>query len=225
MSTDVLSRPHAQRLASAQSVYRGPALWLYDTVVHGLSNPLAWRCPTHRLLDWYRGHLSANHLEAGVGTGFFPDHCAFPTSRPQLALLDLSPHCLRHAANRLARYSPEICRANLLQPLELDGPGFDSAALMYVMHCLPGAPAEKAAVFHHIAAVLNPGGSLVGATILGRSHRHSLAARRLLDVYNHRGIFNNAEDDRDWLDHALASAFRSHELHVVGSVALFAAHA
>jgi hypothetical protein len=48
-------------------------LSIYDVLVHGPSNRFAWRCPTRRLLDLYRANLSADHLEAGAGAGFFLD--------------------------------------------------------------------------------------------------------------------------------------------------------
>jgi hypothetical protein len=48
-------------------------LSFYDRLVHGLSNRLAWRCPSDRLLALYRDNLSNHQLEAGVGTGFFID--------------------------------------------------------------------------------------------------------------------------------------------------------
>jgi hypothetical protein len=42
--------------------------------------------------ELYARHLSANHLEVGVGTGYFLEHGEFPESEPGLALLDLSPY-------------------------------------------------------------------------------------------------------------------------------------
>lgn len=64
----------------------------------------------------YRRHLPSNHLEVGVGTGYFLEHSHFPGPQPRLALLDLSPHCLERTAARLSRYAPEIYRANALAP-------------------------------------------------------------------------------------------------------------
>jgi hypothetical protein len=63
----------ADAVAKAHAIYTPTMLTFYDLVVHGLSNHLAWRCPTRRLLELYRANLSANHLEAGTGTGFFLD--------------------------------------------------------------------------------------------------------------------------------------------------------
>ena len=82
-------------------------LSIYDLVVHGLSNRFAWRCPTRRLLDLYRAHLSADHLEAGVGTGFFLDRTG-DARIDRLALVDINRHCLDRAGRRLARFDPAL---------------------------------------------------------------------------------------------------------------------
>jgi ubiquinone/menaquinone biosynthesis C-methylase UbiE len=94
-------------------------LSIYDVLVHGLSNYLAWRCPTRRLLRLYRANLSSNHLEAGVGTGYFLDRAGkFDFER--LILLDVNPNCLARAERRLARFKPTLYEANVLAPLKLD---------------------------------------------------------------------------------------------------------
>ena len=49
-------------IAKAHTIYTPFMLSIYDALVHGLSNRLAWRCPTQALLDLYRANLSANHL-------------------------------------------------------------------------------------------------------------------------------------------------------------------
>ena len=86
----------AETIARAHAVYTPSALAFYDLVVHGLSNRLAWRCPTSRLLGLYETNLSANHLEAGAGTGLFIDRAG--TDFDRLVLLDINEHCLRRAA-------------------------------------------------------------------------------------------------------------------------------
>jgi hypothetical protein len=56
-----------EAVAKAHAIYTPSTLSIYDVLVHGLSNHVAWRCPTRKLLELYRANLSANHLEAGVG--------------------------------------------------------------------------------------------------------------------------------------------------------------
>ena len=86
----------AETIARAHAVYTPSALAFYDLVVHGLSNRLAWRCPTSRLVGLYETNLSANHLEAGAGTGLFIDRAG--TDFDRLVLLDINEHCLRRAS-------------------------------------------------------------------------------------------------------------------------------
>jgi hypothetical protein len=74
-----------EAIAKAHAIYTPSMMSIYDLLVHGVSNHLAWRCTTGKLLDLYRANLSANHLESGVGTGYFLDRAGgtqFPTSRP-----------------------------------------------------------------------------------------------------------------------------------------------
>jgi hypothetical protein len=59
-----LTAPDAEAIAKAHAIYTPFMLSIYDLLVHAVSNHLAWRCPTRRLLDLYRANLTANHLEA-----------------------------------------------------------------------------------------------------------------------------------------------------------------
>jgi hypothetical protein len=72
---------------------------------------------------------------------------------------------------------------------------------------------------------LEPGGVLFGGTILGRGVTHTRIGQRLMQVYNAKGIFSNAEDDERGLERGLASKLKDVEIEVVGAVALFVAKA
>ena len=65
-------------------------------------------------------------------------------------------------------------------------------------------------------------GVLFGSTILGRGVRHNLLGRRLIRLYNRKGILSNLEDDQRGLEQGLASQLTDVEVEVVGAVALFA---
>ena len=45
--------------------------------------------------------------------------------------------------------------------------------LNYVLHCLPGPQASKAAAVRHVAEVITPDGVLFGATVLGTPELHT----------------------------------------------------
>ncbi|HJZ87341.1 MAG TPA: class I SAM-dependent methyltransferase [Polyangia bacterium] len=210
---------------AGQAVYTPGVLALYDFFVLGVSNRWVWRCPTEGLLALYDAHVSACHLEVGVGTGYFLDRCRFPTAHPAITLLDLNPTPLAKAARRIARFQPRTQIANLLEPLPLAPNSFDSIGLNYVLHCLPGTIASKAVALASLRALLRPGGVLFGSTLLGRGGERSLAARGLMALYNARGIFSNREDDQAGLERALGAHFGRFEIRLLGCGALFVAYA
>jgi SAM-dependent methyltransferase len=207
-----------------QAVFTRPVLALYDWFVLGLTCNLIWRCSTARTLAFYARHLSANHLEVGVGTGYFLDRGAFPVPRPRVALLDLNRNCLERTAKRIARYAPEVHQADLLAPLPL-ATRFDSIGLNYVLHCLPGAFPEKGHVFAYLKGLLNPGGTLFGATLLSSGVPRGLVARTSMALYNRLGVFSNQRDDLDGLEFALRQHLADVRVEVVGCVALFSGKA
>ena len=217
--------PDTDALAQAHAVYTPFTLAFYDLIVHGLSNRFAWRCSTARLKALYAANLSANHLEAGVGTGLLIDSVADreTAGTRRLALLDINANCLKRAMHRLQRFNPDALQANLLEPLPAERMPYDSVALTYVLHCLPGTMEEKLAVTDHLRPLMKDDGVLFGATILGRGIAPNLTARRLLDLYNEKGVFNNRTDDRDSLEIGLRQRFSRVEIEQEGCVAIFRA--
>jgi len=208
---------------AGQAVYSRRVLAFYDLLVHGFSNPLVWKCPTRRILDLYDAHVTANHLEVGVGTGYLLDRCRFPSATPRLALVDLNENCLRATTRRLARYRPVALRANVFEPISYDGPQFESAGMTYLLHCLPGDMCSKTSAFEHVAKLLAPGGVVFGATLLSEGVPRGFLARRLMRIYNRRGIFANEQDSLSDLEEALSSRFASFDVESAGCAALFRA--
>jgi len=222
MSNEAITR---EQVNAGQAVYTPRTLSVYDFVVLGISNRFIWKCPTQRLLKHYDRHVTGNHLDAGVGTGYFLDHCRFPVAAPRLALMDLNAHTLDYAARRIARYRPERYRRNVLEPIAFDGPKFDSIGVNYLLHCLPGSIGTKASVFDHLRALMNPGAVIFGSTLLQGGVERSRAARGLMHVYNRKGIFSNRDDHLDELRHELTARFGDVTVDVEGCAALFAARA
>ena len=221
-----MSRADEADVERGQRVYTPIVLRAYDLFVLGFSNRYAWRCPSGTMLERYDEHLGARHLDIGVGTGWYLDRATWPTAEPEITLVDLNENSLSATARRLARFAPETVRANVLEPLPLGGRRFESAAANYLLHCVPGAIESKAAALAaHVRPHLEPGGVLFGATILGRGVSHTRLGRRLMSVYNRKGIFANVEDDETGLERALRSVFDDVRIDVVGVVALFAATA
>ena len=208
-------------IAKAHAIYTPLSLSFYDVAVHGLSNRFAWKCPTSKLVELYRRHLSGNHLEAAVGTGLFLERAG--RSFDRLVLLDINTNCLEMAAGRLHRFLPDCRQTNLLSPLSLGLGPFDSVGLTYVLHCLPGSMSEKLVAVDHLKPSMAKGATLFGATILGQDIRPNAPARALLRAYNRQGVFNNLEDNLGTLREGLESRFAQVEIAQHGLVALFSA--
>ena len=214
----------AEQVEAGQAIYSTRMLAVYDFLVLGISSRFVWRCPASRVEEHYDRHITANHLDVGVGTGYFLDRCRFPSSTPRVALMDLNPNSLDFASRRIARYKPETYRRNVLEPISLDADRFDSVGINYLLHCIPGSMESKSIVLDHLKALMTPGGVLFGATLLHGGVPRNWLARRLMAVYNWKDIFSNQQDDLEGLTRALTARFREVSVGVVGCAALFSGH-
>jgi len=219
------SGPTARQRALGAGVYGRFGLHFYDAGVLRVSSLLVWRCSSRRVLAHYQTNISDNHLDVGVGTGYFLDRAKYSSPTPRLGLLDLNGNSLTHTARRLIRYSPEIYQADVLQPIAVRAEPFDSIGLNYLLHCLPGPMDAKAAAFDNLAPLLRPGGTIFGGTVLRHGIRLPLQARWLMAAYNAMGIFGNGRDSLDGLRAELESRFDDVSIETHGCVALFRARA
>ncbi|AZZ93866.1 methyltransferase domain-containing protein [Hahella sp. KA22] len=219
---ETVSRPVDSRVKLSQRYFNPLTLAVYDLALFGFIDKYAWGCPTERVLRHYRDHLSANHLEVGVGSGYLLDHSTFPGKEPRLALMDLSESCLQKTSRRLTRYHPQCYRRNILQPIEIDAPGFDSIAVNYVMHCVPGHFELKGEAFGHLSQLLNEDGVLFGSTVLSVGVEKDMFTRLCMSSLNKAGVFCNEEDCATALHDVLRRYFNRVEMEIVGCVALFA---
>lgn len=208
--------------AAGAAVYSPLTLALYDAWVLGLSNRYAWRCPTNEvLLPFFRRQVGARHLDIGVGTGYYLAKADLPPST-DITLLDLNPSSLEAARRRIGRADTRTIQHDIMTPI----PGaerFDSISLFYLLHCLPGPLDAKVAIFGHLKHNLQPGGVLFGATILGDEAQHNAFGRKLMKVYNSKGIFGNSGDSQAGFEAHLRVHFRSVQLQREGRVVMFSA--
>lgn len=214
---------HSHQANAGQAVYSKNTLSFYDFIVLGISNRFLWRCPTEQLLSHYNHHVTSNHLDVGVGTGYFLDHCKFPNSSPRLALMDMNQNSLAYTSHRVARYQPESLQQNVLLPIETEIKKFDSIAINYLLHCLPGTITSKAVVFKHLKPLMNPGATLFGSTIVQGNAPRNRCAQQLMNLYNRKGIFSNQQDCLEDLRSELNQTFALVEIKMMGCVALFSA--
>jgi hypothetical protein len=127
---------------------------------------------------------------------------------------------LAAAAHRLARFEPKLVLADLTAPLPLRQAAFQSIHLGYLLHCLPGPMEAKGKVLENLLPHLHPTGVLFGSTQLPGGG--NAFARRPTSIYNQRGIFGNAGDTMEGLEHMLAARFSRVSLERVGQATLFA---
>ena len=207
---------------AGQKIYSKKVLSIYDFWVLGVSNSFLWRCPTKLLRDEFIKNASNNHLDVGVGTGYYLDNCLSNTNR-RLSILDLNQNSLDSTAARVSRFTPEIYRANVLEPLDLNCDKFDSISMNYLLHCLPGSLKEKSQVFKNLLPYLNDDGVIYGSTILGRDIKIGYFARKLMATYNRAGVFDNHHDSLDDLSSSLMKDFKEINIQVKGCVAIFSA--
>ncbi|MGR6981673.1 class I SAM-dependent methyltransferase [Testudinibacter sp. P27/CKL/0425] len=205
-------------------VYTPFALKLYDWWVLKISNQYAWRCDTQKhLLPHFSQHLSKNHLDIGVGTGFYPKRSANQIA--QISFSDLNANSLAAAQRVLPAHKIKHCLLqDVFQPFpENTQAHFDSISIFYLLHCLPGTMCDKQAALENIVATLTQDGVLYGATILGEGVRHNKFGQKLMQVYNQKGIFSNRADSEEQLQRLLSALFERVEIRVEGVVALFSA--
>ena len=204
-----------------QSDYSETLLRLYDPLVLGPIVRYVWRCPAEVGVQQYRQHIRPNHLDVGPGTGYFLEHAGLAHGS-KVTVLDPNKNVLRHVVRRLRDLEVTAVEADVLKPLPVAGP-FDSAGLNAVLHCLPGPLDRKAVAVANIASVLAPDGALFGATVLGRSARHTRMGRAFLWAFNRRGAFDNLDDTEDGIRDILERSFRQVSIETCGGLALFVA--
>ncbi|WP_068315045.1 class I SAM-dependent methyltransferase [Polycladidibacter hongkongensis] len=208
--------------AAGAAVYSSRTLKAYDFIVHGFSNRYLWKVRTAELISFYSQNMVGAHLDVGVGSGYFLEKCAFK-ALDRLVLMDRNRDCLEFAAERAQGVEPELLQADAFEPVAFEPESFDSVCLGYLLHCLPGSIADKAVVFDNLLPLLKPGAVLYGATILGKGLTPNWGARKLMALYNEKGVFCNLEDTLDDLQRALDTRFDQVDVKLHGNVALFKA--
>jgi len=213
----------SKEVKMGQAVYSKPLLSIYDLWVLGISNHFIWKCPTRILVDHFNNHVTSNHLDIGVGTGYFLDNCRFPSPDIRIALMDLHQNSLNKTGKRIERYNPEQYKFNVLEEVNLDVLAFDSISFNYLFHCLPGKLSDKLVVIDNVNHLLSDTGTIFGSTVLSCGIKKSYAATKLMAIYNNNGIFSNTEDSSNDLESYLSGKFLYYKIKIQGCVALFSA--
>lgn len=217
------ARPERTIFASRKPILK--VLWsVYDLWVMSVASEHLWGCPVDRILGLYNQYASADHLEAGVGTGYFLDHCAFPVPDPSLTLLDVSREAIDMSLQRLRRYRATGLEASLLEPLPVSEPRFGSVGMNYVLHCIPGSLRDKMdTILTNLLPCMREGAVLFGTTVLGKGVAHNAVGGPLVAALQRNKIFCNQEDDLAGLDQALRRHVSDYSVELVGRTGLFIA--
>lgn len=189
------------------------------------------------------GYYPAHALKSSSGSSTNTNNSSNKTPCREITLLDLNPHTLDLAAARIAAAQPAVKirsvvadvtdPATLLQALppssttntsnEEEGEKFDSVSVFYLLHCLAGPPESKNRVFDLLREYVADDGVLVGTTILGEERPMNWLARRLMTIYNSKGIFDNWKDSRDVFEEGLRRNFGEVDVRIIGRTMVFTA--
>ena len=207
-------------IKKGQAIYTPTMLKMYNLWVLDISNTWIWRCPKRIQLEQFNQYITENHLDIGVGTGYYLKQCQWP-SQTQLSLMDLNPTCLKVAKNLLQDLTPNVYQHDIFKFKKSLFAQFNSISMNYLLHCLPGNMVTKSDAIATATSMLIPGGVLFGATILADANLHTRTSQRLCTFYNKKGIFSNQDDTLEALKRTLTSHLTDIEVSVVGCVALF----
>lgn len=202
------------------NIYTPLVLRFYDFFVLGLSNRFLWKCPTKEIVALYNRNISDQHLDIGVGTGYYLTVARFKKINPQITLVDLNKNSLSMASKRIEYLKPTQIVANILDDLPLKKK-YSSVSLCYLLHCLPGGINTKSAIFDRVSKVVVDGGRVFGATIIPDIKETNIATYFFLNLYNKLGIFSNLDDTIEGLKIEFQRRFIDSRIQRIGSVVLF----
>ena len=217
---------------SADSIkaYTRLGLHVYDPLIVNLVAPRVWDCSPEVLVEHYRAHVTFNHADIGVGTGFFLDRCGLGdspapnSSSIRLALIDLQANCLTHAARRLARYRPQTYVRDALRFfVGFVGGSFVLFALGGILHCLAGEQRDKCRVLDSNAPLGRAGTKLFGYTLVSDEVPRFARRRVVHRVLNQLRVVDNSNDRLADLHTELRARFVDCRVEAVGCMALFSA--
>ncbi len=209
-------------IKAGQAVYTPFMLKIYNILVLDVSNNFIWRSSKWNQLAQYNRYVRPNHLDIGVGTGFYLKNTTWPENT-QLSLMDLNPSCLDSAKQVVEHLnvSPKCFQADIFKPQPELAEKFDSVSINYLLHCLPGDMKTKSVVIENAAAMLKPQGILFGSTILSDPGLQTFLSKKLMAFYNGKKIFSNQQDDHASVREVLEQHLTDVEIQIQGCVALF----
>lgn len=208
--------------AAGAAVYGRIMLFFYDLWVLGISGPYAFGCSTRKvLLPFFRQHFSKNHLDIGVGTGYYLKNTkAIPGGK--ITLVDLNENSLDTANQRIGWTAANSILHDISEPLPIYEK-FDSISMFYLIHCLPSPVERKLEIFKHLKENLSPAGVIYGASALGQGVKYGWFGRIVWSTLLKEGILDNKDDNEEAFANALNENFEQVEMRIEGTILLFTA--
>ena len=200
-----------------QKTYTKKSLFFYNFRVLFFNNTFVWKCSTKKLLDQFKKYTSRNHLDIGVGTGFYLDKVRKKIIN--IDLMDLNNNCLNQVSQVLKDKTPNVYKIDILKDISSSFYSkYDSISFNYLIHCLPDN-GNKDLVFKNVAKMLKQEGVAFGATVIN-DYKNDLAIK-VSKKYNNIGKFDNKNDTYLKIEGYLQSSFKDYTIEQVGSVCLF----
>jgi SAM-dependent methyltransferase len=208
--------------AAGAAVYGRIMLFFYDLWVLGISGPYAFGCSTRKvLLPFFRQHFSKNHLDIGVGTGYYLKNTK-PIPGGKTTLVDLNQNSLDTANQRIGWTAANSILHDISDPLPIDDK-FDSISMFYLIHCLPSPVERKMEIFAHLKKNLSPTGTIYGASALGQGVKYGWFGRFVWSTLLKEGIMDNKDDNEEAFAKALNENFEQVQIRIEGTILLFTA--
>ena len=157
-----------------------------------------------------------------MGTGYFLNKC-LKNNTKRVCLFDLNENSLNQAQKSIKRFNTSKYKVNVLEEINVNCEKFDSISINYLLHCLPNTLKEKTICFKYLNKYLNKDGIIFGSTILGKNTKKNFLAKKLMSIYNKKGIFSNSEDSFEDLEKSLNKYFKNVKIELKGTVAIFSA--
>ena len=208
-------------ISKGQACYSKNLLSIYDLWVVYFSNRFLWRCPKNIMIEQYKKRTSMNHLDIGVGTGYYLKKLHWQAGS-KLSLMDLNKNSLLKTSETIKPVQAyQAIQADIFKPQTNHQAEFDSISMNYLLHCLPGNLEDKSDAIKNAVEMLKPNGTLFGATIIGDERYHHLISNHVQRFYQRKGIFSNQNDNIDQLEHILNIYLENVSIKRYGAVVLF----
>lgn len=214
-------------IIAGQATYTPFFLNIYDLFIIKFSNRYFWRCPPSKTVELYQRNLSPQHLDIGVGTGYYLQTCHEIRNTSCVGIMDLNRNSLQKTKDKLevvGVQNIQVYQTNVLDSFPFNDAHYTSVGINYLLHCIPGSLDEKlGTIFHNVKASIRSGKivKVFGSTIIIDEDRHTALSRAVMRFYHKKGIFHNQNDTYQGLVEVCNRHSKDVSIKIVGAVAFF----